>query len=54
MIKNVFIVFILLVIPLGSCKAQTIVPYDSDQEVLVPNSGDYYKDTNNEFDKYEG
>jgi len=53
-INNIYLLFILFLIPLWSCKAQTIVPYDSDEEVLVPNSGDYYKDTNNEFNKYEG
>jgi len=52
--KNLYVVFILLLIPLWSCKAQTIVPYDSDQDVFSPNSGAYYKDTNNEFNKYEG
>jgi len=52
--KNVYIVLILFLIPLWSCKAQTIVPYDSDEDVYIRNSGDYYKDTNNEFNKYEG
>ena len=40
--------------PLISCSAQNIVPYDSDERFFVPNSGDYYKDTNNDFNIYEG
>ncbi len=45
---------LLLITPLLSCGAQTIVPYDSDESIFVPNSGDYYKDTNNDFNIYEG
>lgn len=37
-----------------SCKAQNIVPYDSDQDIYIPNSGDYYKDTNDFFNTFEG
>lgn len=37
-----------------SCKAQNIVPYDSDQDIYIPDSGDYYKDTNDFFNTFEG
>jgi len=45
---------LLILISLWSCKAQTVVSYDSDEDVFIKNSGDYYKDTSNEFNKYEG
>jgi len=50
--KNLCTLFLL--ISLISCSAQNIVPYDSDARVFIPNSGDYYKDTNNDFNIYEG
>ncbi len=52
--KNLTLYILLLITPLLSCGAQTIVPYDSDESVFVPNSGDYYKDINNDFNSYEG
>lgn len=49
-----YIVFIFLIVVSFSCKAQNIVPYDSDEDIYVPDSGAYYKDTNNVFNQFEG
>ncbi len=45
---------LLIILLTISCKSQNIVPYDSDQDIFTPNSGNYYKDTNNDFNIYEG
>lgn len=47
------LILILIILPILSCKAQ-IVAYDSDERVFVPNSGAYYKDTNNHFNPFIG
>lgn len=49
-----YLIYISLLCISIACKAQNIVPLDSDADIFVRNSGDYYKDTNNEFNKYEG
>ena len=47
------IIILIAIITTLSCKAQ-IVPYESDQNLYVRNSGEYYKDTNNVFNNFSG
>lgn len=53
MSQNIYY-YLLLSLIVSSCRAQTIIPYNSEQDIFVPNSGDYYKDTDNVFNTFEG
>jgi len=48
------IILIITIISICSCKAQTIVPYYSEENIFVKNSGDYYKDVDNDFNPFIG
>lgn len=51
--KNIFILFTILII--YNCKAQQIVPlFNSGEFLYSNNSGKYYKDVDNDFDKFVG
>lgn len=50
--KRIILSFVFLI--MLSCKAQDIVPYGEGNRKFVKNSGNYYKDTNNLFNTYEG
>ena len=52
--KKIQTTLILLLVSLLSCKAQNVVPLDSSEPIYINNSGDYYKDTNNLFNTFEG
>jgi len=52
--KQIKLIFLLInILTVFSCKAQ-IIPYESNQNLYVRNSGEYYKDTNNVFNSFEG
>ena len=48
------IITCIALVSLFSCKAQNIVAYDSDESFFKKNSGEYYKDTHNFFNTFEG
>ena len=52
--KNIQIITIITLFALFACKAQNVVPLDSSEPIYIRNSGDYYKDTNNLFNTFEG
>ena len=49
-----YIITSIIALSFITCKAQNIVPFDGQETIFIPNSGDYYKDTNNFFNLFEG